>query len=225
VSEGTERLGRKTDQIGRPGDTVTGMARAFRQQIDEGILDRAAALFAHRGFAKTSVQDVADAVGLSKAGLLHHFPSKGALHEAVLAQAMTLGQRALDQVRHLPLGAERDRRAIEVLVDVALAHPGVVALMLAPVTDVGAGADEGDGDPVSVAVGALQAFGVDFGTTDPQRTVRVVGALSALAVLTLAAHRQDQITEWRPYVVATCFDALGHRRPGAALSDSDQVEA
>ncbi len=80
------------------------MARPFRQQIDEGILDRAAGLFARRGYAKTSVQDVADAVGLSKAGLLHHYPSKDALHEAVLAHAGALGRRVLDEVAHLPPG-------------------------------------------------------------------------------------------------------------------------
>ena len=42
-------------------------------------------------------EEDADAVGLSKAGLLHHFPSKDALHEAVLAQADTLGKQVLDQ--------------------------------------------------------------------------------------------------------------------------------
>jgi AcrR family transcriptional regulator len=41
------------------------VARPFREQADAVILDRAAALFARQGFAKTSVQDVADAVGLS----------------------------------------------------------------------------------------------------------------------------------------------------------------
>jgi AcrR family transcriptional regulator len=148
------------------------VARPFRQQVDEGILDRAAALFARRGFAKTSVQDVADAVGLSKAGLLHHFPSKDALHEAVLAQADTLGRRVLDQVGDLPLGTARDRRALEVLVDVALAHPGLVALMLAPATRLEAG------DPEPVAALVLQAFGVDPDTTETQRRVRVVGALA-----------------------------------------------
>ena len=64
----------------------------FRQQVDAGILDRAAGLFAQRGFAKTSLQDVADAVGLSKAGLLHHFPSKDALREGVLSHAAALGR-------------------------------------------------------------------------------------------------------------------------------------
>ena len=203
------------------GRTVVAVARPFRQQVDEGILDRAAALFARRGFAKTSVQDVAVAVGLSKAGLLHHFPSKDALYEAVLAQADTLGQQVLDEVRDLPAGADRDRRAVEVLVDVALAHPGLVALVLAPVTQLDAEEDPGTAAPELV----LQAFGVDPETTEPQRLVRVVGALSALAVLTLAAHQQDRTTAWRPHVVATCTDALGHRRPGAALPTPDQAEA
>jgi AcrR family transcriptional regulator len=198
------------------------VARPFRQQIDAGILDRAAALFARRGFAKTSVQDVADAVGLSKAGLLHHFPSKDALHEAVLAQADDLGRRALDHVRDLPLGPLRDRRVVEVFVDVALAHPGVVALMLAPATQP----ETHDADAADAAyLSALQAFGVDPGTTDQERLVRVLGALAALAVLTLAAHQNDQTTRWRPFVVATCFDALGHRCPGVPFLTDVQVEA
>ncbi|NEK85494.1 helix-turn-helix transcriptional regulator [Blastococcus saxobsidens] len=198
------------------------MARPFRQQIDEGILDRAAALFARRGFAKTSLQDVADAVGLSKAGLLHHFPSKDALHEAVLAQAEAQARGVLDEVGSMPLGAARDRRAVEVVVDVALAHPGLVALMLAPVL-------QADAEPVPGAgtsgAAALEAFGVDLETSDAERLVRVLGALGALAVLSLAAHHENQTTTWRAHVAATCFDALGHRRPGAALPSSDQVEA
>ena len=195
------------------------MARPFRQQVDEGILDRAAALFARRGFAKTSVQDVADAVGLSKAGLLHHFPSKDALHAAVLAQAGTLAGRVLDHVGDLPAGPARDRYALEVLVDVALAHPGLVALALAPVTDLGTEPDPTVTGPV------LQAFGVDPETTEPPRLVRVIGALSALAVLTLAANAQDRTTAWRQHIVETCFDALGHRGTGAPLPRPDQVEA
>jgi AcrR family transcriptional regulator len=198
------------------------MARPFRQQIDEGILDQAAGLFGRRGFAKTSIQDVADAVGLSKAGLLHHFPSKDALHQAVLAQGDALTQRVLDQVRDLPLGAARDRRAVEVLVDVALAHPGLIALLLAPATHLPADASGPESAP---ADSALAAFGVDPEGSDPERLVRVLGALAAVAVLTLAANHENQTTAWRPYVVATCFDALGHGRPGAALSDVDQVEA
>jgi AcrR family transcriptional regulator len=198
------------------------VARPFRQQIDEGILDRAAALVARHGFEQTSLQAVADAVGLSKAGLLHHFPSKDALHTAVLALADGLAQRVLDSVQTLPSGVERDGRALDALMDVALAHPGVVALLLAPVTEAGSG--EGPAGTDGPAGVALAAFGVDPETSEDERVVRVIGALSALAVLTLAAGQKNQIPEWRPFIVATCHDALGHRRPGA-LSESHQAEA
>lgn len=195
------------------------VARPFRQQVDEGILDRAAALFARRGFAKTSVQDVAVAVGLSKAGLLHHYPSKDALHEAVLAHAEGMGRRVVQAVADLPPGRERDLRALEILVDVALAHPGIVALMLAPATDLGPDPEE----QAAANAEVLRAFGVDQETAEPERLVRVVGALGALAVLTLAAHAEGTTTEWRRHIVATCADALGSRRPGAP--DPHQVEA
>ncbi|MGY1802410.1 TetR/AcrR family transcriptional regulator [Blastococcus sp. SYSU D00922] len=204
------------------------MARPFRDQIDDSILDSAAALFARRGFAKTSVQDLADAVGLSKAGLLHHFPSKDALHQAVLGQAEALGRRVLDQVGDLPAGPARDRHVLEFLVDVALAHPGLVAMLLAPLTQ---GEQEpGVAELDAAGAAALLAFDVDPEAPATERAIRVVGALTALAVLTLTAHAQEQTTAWRPYIVATCFDALGHHTPrdlgpGAALPVPDQVEA
>jgi AcrR family transcriptional regulator len=200
---------------------VVGVVRPFREQIEDTILDRAAALFARRGYAKTSVQEVADAVGLSKAGLLHHFPSKEALHQAVLSQAGALGRRVLDRAGGLPPGPARDRHVLEFLLDLALAHPGLVSLLLAPLTQ---GENESAIAEVDAAgAAALRAFGVDPDAPPSERAIRVVGSLTALAVLTLAAHAQDQTTAWRPFIVATCFDALGHR--GADLPVPDQVEA
>jgi AcrR family transcriptional regulator len=197
------------------------MARPFRQQIDEGILDRAAALFARRGFAKTSVQDIADAVGLSKAGLLHHYPSKDALREAVLAQSGALTERALQQVAAMPPGPHRDRRAVEALVDLALAQPGTVAFLLGAATAQDDEHPELDSAAASAPV--FQMFGVDA-DADPERLVRVIGATAALGVLALAAHRAGETAAWRSYVIDTSFDALGH--PPAALSSrTDQVEA
>jgi hypothetical protein len=116
---------------------------------------------------------------------------------------------------------------VAVLIDVALAHPGVVALLLAPVTQAGVETG-GDGDPQpgnGPGAAALEAFGVDPASADAERTVRVIGALTALAVLSLTARSRDTTTAWRPLILATCFDALGHRRPGSAPPDSDQAEA
>ncbi|MGO4784776.1 TetR/AcrR family transcriptional regulator [Cryobacterium sp. W22_MBD10_FK3] len=48
------------------------------------ILETALALVARQGFHQTSVRDIADAVGLSQAGLLHYFESKDDLWVAIL---------------------------------------------------------------------------------------------------------------------------------------------
>lgn len=184
------------------------MARVFRQQIDEGILNRAAGLFARHGFTQTSVQAVADAVGMSKAGLLHYFPSKDALREAVVARAQALEQEVFDQVAEVPLGPRRDRLALEVLVDQALAHPGLVAFSLSFTAAL---------EPDALAVGpdsinskVFEAFGA-YADADPERIIRVLGALAALSVLVLVAHQAGKSTAWRAHVIATSFDALGHR--------------
>lgn len=196
------------------------MSRAFRPQIDAGIVDVAARLFAQRGPAKTSVQDVADAVGLSKSGLLRHFPSKDALGAAVTDEAHVIGSTLLGLVDHLPLGIERDRRAVEHVVDLALAHPGLTALLLAEATrsdDAGGG-----GLPVHVPGRSfvLDAFAVDLDSGDTDRIIRVIHAMAGLAIVAIAAADLKQTTAWRPHVVATCLDALGHSRPTATVPSS-----
>ena len=54
--------------------------RGRRQEI----VGAAVEVFSSAGFHKGSLREVADRVGLSQAGLLHHFPSKERLLEAVL---------------------------------------------------------------------------------------------------------------------------------------------
>ena len=56
-------------------------SRARRQEIVDAAVD----VFAALGYHKASLRDVADRVGMSQAGLLHHFPSKEHLLQAVLA--------------------------------------------------------------------------------------------------------------------------------------------
>jgi AcrR family transcriptional regulator len=53
-------------------------------QRRQQIVDAAVGVFSSAGYRKGSLRDVADKVGLSQAGLLHHFPSKEHLLEAVL---------------------------------------------------------------------------------------------------------------------------------------------
>lgn len=51
------------------------------------ILEAAGWLFAQKGFDAASIQQIADAAGVSKATIFHHFPSKRELYIAVVREA------------------------------------------------------------------------------------------------------------------------------------------
>lgn len=55
----------------------------------ERILDEATCRFARDGYASTSVQSIAEAVGIRKPSLLYHFSTKDDLRDAVLDRVMT----------------------------------------------------------------------------------------------------------------------------------------
>jgi AcrR family transcriptional regulator len=57
-----------------------GKSRARREEIVRAAVE----VFSSVGFHKGSLREVADRAGLSQAGLLHHFPSKERLLQAVL---------------------------------------------------------------------------------------------------------------------------------------------
>jgi TetR/AcrR family transcriptional regulator len=59
-------------------------AKAPPPDVRVRVLAAATKLFAAHGFDGTPLQDVADAVGVTKPAILHHFPSKEDLRRAVL---------------------------------------------------------------------------------------------------------------------------------------------
>ena len=58
-------------------------------QTAESILDAAEACFARKGYAGTTLRDVADGVGIRIPSLYNHFANKEALYAAVLERGMT----------------------------------------------------------------------------------------------------------------------------------------
>lgn len=65
----------------------------------EELLDAALQVFSLEGYSGASMAQVAGIVGISVAGLLHHFPSKISLLMGVLQRRDEVNQRIADEVR------------------------------------------------------------------------------------------------------------------------------
>jgi AcrR family transcriptional regulator len=74
--------------------------KGFRRTVVEGeILERAAQLFAEHGYAATSMQDIAAALGVSRSSLYHYFPNKEDLLARLVSDLVTSSEVALQQVK------------------------------------------------------------------------------------------------------------------------------
>lgn len=89
------------------------------------ILDAALEVFAQSGYRAGSLRDVAERVGMSEAGLLHHFRSKSALLMAVLDHRDDLARELVDF--DVPDGVEA-LRGLVALARYNASIPGVVEL-------------------------------------------------------------------------------------------------
>jgi len=93
--------------------------------VTKEVLEQAALLFARKGFANTSLQDVAEAIGLSRPALYYYFPSKNALLAAMVEDVTVAAVKMLAEIRNnVELDPEaRLRRAVESLVLWGLERP------------------------------------------------------------------------------------------------------
>ena len=95
------------------------------------ILDVAESLFARRGYAGVGLREVAQEVGLSKSSLFHHFPTKVALYQEVLARVLDrLDERFTPVLRSDAPHAERLDLLVDALVDGLAEHPTTARLAL-----------------------------------------------------------------------------------------------
>lgn len=76
----------------------------------------AAALISSKGFEQTSMNDIANDVGITKPGLYHYFPSKEAIYDALVADVLQ------DMLEHVTASVAAKRLAAEKLKAFMTAH-------------------------------------------------------------------------------------------------------
>ncbi|MFT4123517.1 MAG: helix-turn-helix domain-containing protein [Microbacteriaceae bacterium] len=100
------------------------MTRAEQaQRTRQGVLETARRLFAEQGYAATSLQRIADAMGVRKANVYYYFPTKAAILDALLDERVLALEALLDAVEAEPETDVRRRLLVEGFVDeVVTAH-------------------------------------------------------------------------------------------------------
>jgi AcrR family transcriptional regulator len=120
------------------------MPRQTQEQRNAEIIEIAARLFGSQGYDATSVQQIADEMGYSKAAVLYHFPSKDALLAAVLDQAALAVTEIVDDAATRS-GDQGRRHAVERYVELAVRRSELGSLLdissrhadLRPLVDAG----------------------------------------------------------------------------------------
>jgi len=97
----------------------------------EKILDAAEVLFAQRGFSGVGMREVAEAVGLSKSSLFHHFRSKVELYAAVAGRILSMFEQRTVQVLGGPGDAfVRFDRWLDAMIETLAERPSRARLLL-----------------------------------------------------------------------------------------------
>lgn len=67
------------------------------QQTIESVISISAKLFAEKGYDKTSMQDIVDALGMSKGAIFHHFKSKEDIFNAVISKQSEYAEQIINK--------------------------------------------------------------------------------------------------------------------------------
>ena len=100
-----------------------GMARPIKTATSPDyrakIRTVAQALFAERGFARTTIREIADQTGVTSRLLYHYYPNKEALYLSLLEAAVS---EVVVQVEHIAASTDTPEEKIRQIVQLYLAH-------------------------------------------------------------------------------------------------------
>lgn len=109
---------------------MTGPALTDVPRTRERILDAALTLFAEKGYDATSMREISEQLGITKAALYYHFDSKADIVRAMLAATEERVTGLVDWARRQPNTAETRRQVLTRWSDIMQTH-GLAAFRFA----------------------------------------------------------------------------------------------
>lgn len=152
------------------------MARRATNVTRARIQDVALILFATRGYALTSLQEIATTLDVTKAALYFYFPAKAQLLQSLATPLLDGMHTLLDAYTDGPLTAPARRELVGALIDLLLTHRPVLAWLT---RDLSALAQPGIGDRFAANTAHLRRLlaGDDASLARQVRVAAVVGAM------------------------------------------------
>ena len=92
------------------------------------ILDIAMDLFIEQGFDKTSLREIADQLGFSKAAIYYHFESKDEILLALHMRLHEIGRRAMERIGEIPASLEAWAQLLDGLIDEIFANRRLILM-------------------------------------------------------------------------------------------------
>ena len=147
-------------------------------------------LFSTKGFEQTSLREIAERVGLTKASLYYHYPSKQALLLAVVDPVITGWRSIVDDTARLEHNPGSVRSVVERCLDVFLRNRSVSGIF------------QRDAAGVAVVLGSLWDDMVGLGkrlvtwlagpSPTPADRLRAIAAMEVLGAVLTSATYQDE---------------------------------
>ncbi len=162
-------------------DAADAHVDARRTDTRQRILTVSARLFSERGFSGTSIRDIADELGVTKAALYYHFPSKDAILAEIVAQPLAAVQAILAQPNRLSDRAGREvfvRNAVGALAENG---PEMMAVFRDPMLGAAIDAEVADSG-ILRSVATMLAMGLSrVSSPDDVAPVHLIRAIAAVA--------------------------------------------
>jgi AcrR family transcriptional regulator len=180
------------------------MARRATNVTRARIQEVALTFFATRGYALTSLQEIAAELAVTKAALYFYFPAKAQLLHSLAAPLLEGVATLLDAYTDGPLAAPARLEVVDALTDLLLAHRPVVAWLTRDLTAL---AQPGIGDRIAAHAAHLQHLlaGADASLAEQVRVAAAVGALMG----PLVALDAPALSALRDTLVAAALAPLG----------------
>ncbi|MEU8226970.1 helix-turn-helix domain-containing protein [Kribbella sp. NPDC048915] len=202
-------------------DTARDSARGTARDSARGAGDTkaaihraAASLFSTQGYEKTSLREIAEQVGITKASLYYHYSSKQELLRAIVGTFLEDMFAVLRRAEDLPWSPENERELLGAYVDVVVQHRSTGPTLLRDIAAVLAAF----GDDLDSLIAQARRFQLWLAGPDPTPADRL---RAAAAVETVGAALSADLdlgatdAEIRAVLLDAATAVLGRR--GAAV--------